>query len=284
MADYTAQNGVRGAQVVNKYPPFSIVGVREGVVIEVHYTDQPSNKSKQFVEYDVRDLVNGQVYTAVRRLGATGEIDGGTEDVLVPASRIVNSIELFDKYTTANLGATNGDRVLLAFVNGAYHSAVILGVLPHARRTAGQTTTFDGHRRFSVHEGTNFEIKKDGTYVISRTLPTGVVSLTLSPDGTYVVEHPSGSKLTVNTDGSIELDGAGNSSIRIGAGATESVVRGDSFKSTFDALVGVVNTFITLYNAHTHDPVTGVLNPANAVTSTASSMPSSDLSDKAVVE
>ena len=210
-------NGVGGAQVSGKYPAFSTTEHREGVVIAVHYIDDPRNRNRKYTEYDVRDLRSGQIYPACRRLHQTAGMDSGTDDILTPASAPLKSARgplVFDP-TVSPLAESNGDRVALAFIHGAHTSPIILGVLSH-RATSYAARRVDGHRKFTTHRGTSVETKEDGTHVITRTLDAAAgtkTTITVQPNGDVVVLHDSGAKISVLSDGSVEVEGSGSAKI-----------------------------------------------------------------------
>lgn len=109
----------------------------EGTVIHVHFPQDESSLSKNWIEYDVVPTVAGLgVFRNVPlALGVQGLLDA-EEVLLKPAALIVASTS--EAYTEATYGAaqdTDGDRVLVQFINGSFVSPVITHVLTHGQRT-----------------------------------------------------------------------------------------------------------------------------------------------------
>lgn len=250
--NHIAMAGLHTARVAGQYPSFAKVAPAEGVVIAVRYVDEDRNRSKQYVEYDVRDLRSGQIYTNCRRLSTVSGQDDGEENILRAAQKLpeTQGTFVFDP-TVAPLTQSDGDRVILNFVNGAHHSPVIVGVIQHRRMAYGAKRA-DGRRRFMTHQGTSFEIKQDGTYVITRNIDaTTKTTLTLEPNGDFKAELPNGARLHLVKD-QVMLDGKLDDGIRFGFAATERAVLGDLFRTLYNAFVIAYNAFVTLYTSHVH--------------------------------
>lgn len=241
---FVSSNGVRGAQVSGRYPSYSKVASVEGVVVEVHFVDDTSNRSKQYVEYDVRDLRTGQIYTQCRRLSDVSGLEDGSENVLRPAKTYVDveQVALFDKGTSP-LTLSDGDRVMLQFMYGAQHSPVVVGILPHGQMQYGAKRA-DGFRRFTTHKGTSVETKEDGTYIITREIAPGAqTSITIESNGDVKVEHESGAKLHILQDGTVRLDGL-PFGLRLGFNATQKGLLGDAFLSALGTFFSAVATAV----------------------------------------
>lgn len=175
-------------------PHFSLIGLREMVVVKSVYTDDANNRSRAFVEYEVRDLYSGEIYTNVRRCQIMGGMVDGDDDVLHPAAQLRDgaSSSKISRFTRAN--DTDGDRVLVAFVEGSKQRPVIIGVLTHTYANYGATTA-DGERRFTTHKGTTIEIKSNGEYVIT---------------------HKSGSTIHLDDSGNVIVVPSGTAHVLLG--------------------------------------------------------------------
>lgn len=154
------QAGVTEHALTGRYPQFSIIGHREMVVIGRRYKKDKFNRSKTQVEYIVRDIKTGDTFPGARRVDALGGALNGEDNVLHPAGKI-------RKNTTGDIGfqtpavSTDGDRVLVTFLEGSRSQPVIVGVFRHPDATYGATEQ-DGERRLIVHNGAQIEIDKDG--------------------------------------------------------------------------------------------------------------------------
>jgi hypothetical protein len=218
------QSGLSGVRVTGRYPSFGQVASTEGVVIAVRYTDDERNRSKKYVEYDVRDLKSGQVYPNCRRLSTTSGQEDGEENVLHAAQKLQDNTSagfVFDP-KTAPLSQSDGDRVVLNFIHGAHHSPVIVGVIQHSR-----------NGRYQTHKGTSVETAQDGTYQVKR----GDTTITLNADASVEVRHTSGSYMRFNTDGSIQLVPA--TTIDIGDSPLTPIVTGVLNGEAIDSLTGL---------------------------------------------
>jgi hypothetical protein len=165
--------------LTGQYPEFSALGQREMVIVDRQFVDDENNQSKSAVEYTCRDLVTGEVIHGVRRLVTNGGLDDGDDAPLRAAAQLrptAHPTTPFSQSTPAS--DTDGDRVLVGFVEGSRQRAVIFGVLTHRDARYGATKA-DGDRRLTVHKGTSIEIKQDGTYVITR----GSAIITITADG-----------------------------------------------------------------------------------------------------
>jgi hypothetical protein len=223
------QAGLRGARVAGVFAPYSKVAQSEGVVIAVRYKDDVRNISKTYTEYDVKDLRTGQIYQNIRRSDQMQGMEDGDENVLRPAQKLIGAMSpVFDPKIN-QLSTSDGDRVLVQFSYGAQHTAVIVGVAPHAQMDYG-TTREQGFRRFTRHKGTSVEMKKDGTYQIKR----GDTTITVNADDTVEVLHKSGSVMRFRDNGDIELTAHRNLvtdgiAIKHGASAVQSVIKSTDF-------------------------------------------------------
>lgn len=186
------QAGLQTALITGRYAPYSKTSPSEGVVIAVRYKDDERNISKQYTEYDVKDLRTGQVYPNCRRMHQTGGVDDGQDDTLRQANKILGTSSPTFDAKRAQLSQSDGDRVMLSFSYGAHTSPVIIGVIPH-RATTYAATREQGERKLTAHKGTTIEIDKDGV---------------------YTVRHKSGSVIRMLDDGDVEIVPVGE--LRVG--------------------------------------------------------------------
>lgn len=154
------QAGVLETGMTGRFPQFSILGIREMVVVGRRYKKDQFNRSKTQVEYTVRDLKTGDTFPGARRLDILSGPVNGEDNVLHPAGKIrKNTAGEVGTQTPAT--STDGDRVAVAFLEGSRSQPVILGVFRHPDATYGATEA-DGERRLIAHNGAFVEIDKDG--------------------------------------------------------------------------------------------------------------------------
>ncbi len=147
-------------QLTGSFPQFSMIGFREMVVVARRYKKDKFNRTKTQVEYDVRDLRTGDLFTAARRVDMMSGTTNGDDNVLHPAGKVrKNSAGVVGPQSPA--GTTDGDRVLVGFIEGSRSQPVILGVFRHPDATYGAAEA-DGERRLTTHAGASVEIDKDG--------------------------------------------------------------------------------------------------------------------------
>lgn len=102
----------------------------EGVVIGVHFPSDNTNLSKREIEYDVRPVIvtMGRINNVPLAMGLHGIVDD--EDTLLrPAALVIPSGSF--SANESNPSETDGDRVLVQFVNGSPFQPVITHVLSH---------------------------------------------------------------------------------------------------------------------------------------------------------
>jgi len=204
-----SQAGARSARVVGRLPQFSLLGVREAVVLEVLYADDPKNRRKSCVEYKLRDLQTGSIVdNAVLESIAFG-VDDGDETVLRAASKNTSGGDL-NEFTRAK--DTDGDHVRYTFTEGASTTPVITGVIPQ-RGVTWAATRKDGRRRLIRNAGTELEIKSDGEFVVTR----GGTSLVVNKDSNVTLKHKSGAQLSIDDNGNVTLNGGPQVKIQDGS-------------------------------------------------------------------
>lgn len=154
------QSGMQEHSLTGVYPQFSILGSREMIVIGRRYKKDKFNRSRTQVEYTVRDLRTGDTFPGARRVDILSGVVNGDDNVLHPAGKP-------RKNTAGEVGFqtpasnTDGDRVLVTFLEGSRSQPVIIGVFRHPDATYGAIEA-DGERRLTTHAGAFFVIDKDG--------------------------------------------------------------------------------------------------------------------------
>lgn len=218
------QAGLSSSGLSGQSPHFSLVGIREMLVIDTRYVDDTdpqslasSNQTRSVVEYSCRDLMTGEVIHGVRRLTTRGGIDAGDEEVLHHANNLLPDAKQSPAFSKASAARdVDGDRVLVGFIEGSLHRGVILGSLHHPKAAYGAKRS-DGERRYTLHKGTSIVIDKEGNYTI---------------------EHKTGATLRFLEDGSIEAIPAGGKDIRLGSEILAPVLDGVVTGRGVDAFTG----------------------------------------------
>lgn len=179
---------------------YSITGLRVMVVVARYYIDQPQNRSKRYVEYTCRDVYTSELYQGCRQLSAMGGFTDGDDNTLRSATSFLpGATGTTGKFNQEQSPAkdTDGDQVLIGFIDGSSRRPVILGVFRHSASQYGANST-QGERRLTQHKGTTIEIQSDGKYII-----TGV------------------------TD--VIVDGV---TVKLGVNATQPAIRGDDLNTS----------------------------------------------------
>ncbi len=109
----------------------------EGVVVRVHFPLDPTNRSQKEIEYDVvpsSGLLRGvgRLCNVPLAVGLHG-IDADQEIVLKPAGLVI-PFGTLDLSTHGPCVDTDGDRVVVQFLNGAASNPIITHILSHAAR------------------------------------------------------------------------------------------------------------------------------------------------------
>lgn len=135
-----------------------------GQVEKVHFVDDVTNVSKQFVEYDVsvRDENGGQtVYKNVIAEGHRGGSNDFSETILEP-----NEFPFQGKLDTSNIFSNkNGTLVYVAFRDNSLDKPYIEGCIDHPRAPSARRA--DGIRHLSEFRGVEFNINKDGEVILT---------------------------------------------------------------------------------------------------------------------
>lgn len=197
---------------------YSIMDLREMVVVARYYTDDPNNRSKRFIEYTCRDLHTSELYPGCRQVSLMGGVDDGDDNVLRPTTAIIPGTtsttgSVVGEQTPA--GVVDGDQVLVGFISGSRSRPAIIGVFHHSASSYGATSK-DGERRLTRHKGTVIVIDNDGTWFVA----TKHASIELSPDGGAVIES-KGSTVELAKDGNVTIQCDGGKTVSIGDGEIE---------------------------------------------------------------
>lgn len=106
-----------------------------GVVIQRLMPNDSGNRSRKHVEYTIDPLTPNyrRIYGAILVTDGPGYYEG-RDRLLRPASRVVRGGGQTIEDTTPR-GATDGDHVVVQFLDGRYTKPIITGVLPHPQAT-----------------------------------------------------------------------------------------------------------------------------------------------------
>jgi len=114
-------------------PAYGLAYPVEGTVVAVYFPEDKENRSKRFIEYDVAPVYSdfGEVIkNAVSLLDFHSLLDKGNT-LLRPAKSYLSGHEdAVETTKVAGASNTDGDRVLLQFINGSYQNPVITHTLP----------------------------------------------------------------------------------------------------------------------------------------------------------
>lgn len=194
-------------QLTGRRAHYSIMDMREMVVVARFFTDDPDNRSKRFIEYTCRDLHTSELYPGCRQLSQMSGVEDGDDNVLRPASSLLPGATgvtgaLVGEQTPAS--DVDGDQVLVGFISGSRSRPVIIGVFRHSASQYGATAA-DGERRLTRHKGTSVVIGKDGTWLVSNAKS----SIEMTPDGEVTItagadqSGKSGSTIVMTADGDV---------------------------------------------------------------------------------
>lgn len=167
-----------------------------GQVEKVHFIDDPTNKSKKFVEYDVsvKDAYGGQSLYKNVRSGIS--VFGGTNDheeiILEPNdyafSGNLNSSNLFEN--------KNGTIVVLSFLDGSLDKPYISTTLGHPRKEGPRRAK--GIHRAGEFRGVAWEIDKEGAWSV-------IYQGNRNPDGSLARADTGPTSMSVDSQGDFEL-------------------------------------------------------------------------------
>lgn len=211
-----------------------------GQVEKIHFVDDSSNVSKEFVEYDVstRDEKGGQsVFRNVRYQALFGGSNDFDETILESSEFAFSG-----KLDPANLFKNkNGTYVILAFIHGSKDKPFIAGCFQHPRRKGAKRK--DGIRKLGEFRGFTWEINKEGeiilTYLGNRTpdgklvrASTGPTQIKIDKNGIFTLTDNEGQlikmdrvtkKIRIVTKENYEIVVGKDESITITGNKTESV-------------------------------------------------------------
>lgn len=237
----------------------------EGVVTKVHYIEDSTNKSKTEIEYDVdvTSMSNMGRLKNVPRAYTEGGVDDGSEGVLTAANTTTDKTDFVidsgsGKDVTPRF-ATNGDIVVVQFINGNVFTPVIMAVRQHKARRRKKLAKPQQNKlaypsRTHAFRGNTVDMDGDGNVTVK-------FGKTTKSDGT---EGEDKKKLTV-TFGDFEITVDNSSSpttitfgvpngpavkftkddFQVGAAGLEPMVMGD-------ALSTWLNNLKAAFNSHTH--------------------------------
>lgn len=261
-------------------PPVGTVIDRliEGVVVFAHYPDDSTNQSKVTMEYDVdpTSVYGMNRLRNVARGDVAAGIDDGEDNVLRVAVGTANGqtvvLDGGQNGRPTPRYETDGDRVIVGFINGSVSRPIILGVLPHfyprmrergkpLKDVRGQPLPKGALFRRMRHRGTELVLDQKGnvTLVLGKTPDrngkdtddkktltlvlgdfTAVIDNTTSPT-TVKVTGPNGAVFKLTKDG-----------LEIGVSPTDYVALASLVKQEITALRGTVDALVTKFNTHGH--------------------------------
>lgn len=220
----------------------------EGQVTKTYFVDDPQNRSKQYVEYDVlaRDAKGGMVtYKNCRYAGDMYSTSDFSETILQDSDFAFKG-----KLEKANLPENlSGTRVIIGFLDGSLDKPIIIGGAPHKRKKG--STKADGVRKRGEFRGLSWEISKKGelnlTYQGNRKPDgslerpdSGPTSIKIDESGNLEIDQSkngtpinnlkfdrNSGKISINSDSNLEIDVDGSKieldggSVKISTGSTE---------------------------------------------------------------
>ncbi len=135
-----------------------------GQVEKIHYVKDATNRSKQFIEYDVsvRDAHGGQsLLRNLRKMEGLGGANDYSETVLE-----ANDYASDGKLNQGNIFKNkNGTLVIVACINKSFDKPFILGAFAHPKTIGGALAT--GVHKASEFRGVKQEIDKDGNFTLT---------------------------------------------------------------------------------------------------------------------
>lgn len=176
-----------------------------GQVEKVHFTDDATNVSKKFVEYDVsvRDEKGGQTTLQnVRQMNKLGGTNDYEETILEP-----NAFAFTGKLDTSNIFTNkNGTLVYIDFRDGSFDKPYISGCIPHPKKVGAKKA--DGIRMKGEFRGFNWNIDKDGNVLLVVQGAKTPAGKDQKKDVDFSIIHQTGALCNVDKDGSINLVGS----------------------------------------------------------------------------
>jgi phage gp45-like len=267
--------------------------LKAGIVVNSYPADDPLNLTKLCVEYDVLVMEQFEnkgstpiLYRHCMSSQGLGSLADYFELTLRPKTFQTN--KGFPTFKDQD-----GAIVMILCLDGVGEKAVVIGNLAHPDRVTNITSP--DPQLFGEYNGVNVEIKKDGSCSLtfkgatdSKGIPIdasqGPTKFEIKTDGSFEFKHStvdiladkSGAltittkadcKITTETDCTITATATATiegKDIKLGSGASEALILGDTFKKYFDI--------------HTHATVLGPSSPPT------SPMPPTTLSKKTKTE
>ena len=226
-----------------------------GQIKKVHFTDDPTNVSKRYVEYDVNVINDKGGLTTLKNVKSEATLGGFNDhdEVIMEPSEAALQGKLSDANTFDNM---NGMLVHVSFRDDSFDKPYISGAVDHPRRIG--PTRDKGIHRSGEFRGFQWEINKLGEFTVTYngdknpkgelTRPdTGPTQVKIDSQGrilvtdnnkqSIVMDRVAGTITLTNTEGKVfKLDTVQ----RLGEG-TEPVVLGDTL---FDMLNDFLTTII----------------------------------------
>jgi len=165
-----------------------------GQVSKIIFSDDPSNTSKKFVQYEVV-LENGDGSSSTILARKVSDLFGAndySEEILEPSEYSYSGTNDIGN----SFGNRNGALVLVGFLNSNVNDPVIIGTLAHPKIQGA--TKKEGIRYVKIFRGLKTEINKDGEWSITYQSPYG-------PDGKLKAEATGPSFIKLNKTGGMEI-------------------------------------------------------------------------------
>jgi hypothetical protein len=185
---------------------FNNYAIRVGEVIQIHYPDDPANRSKKQIEYTVSvQYRNGNGAAVNTPYHCTvGDPFGTAGDTLRFTRRASRGARAGDTLT-------DGARVLVACPNGETNSAVIISGVKHHLAKADPARA-EGDYMHGEFNGVQVDINDAGEFSVA---VTGATLNDGAPDQDTRDEHNKGTQVTFKKDGSLAIDNKQGESITI---------------------------------------------------------------------
>lgn len=243
--------------------------LRVGVVVKSYDIFDTNNRSKLTTEYDVSVIEqNGDIGATTIRYKNCMAVDsfGSIPDFFEKTFRIMQ--KKTTKGSGIDLSGQNGAIVLLLCLDGMSDKGLIIGGFPHPDRA---TNLIDnGPRLEGEFNGVNLKVNPDGSTGIMFSGPTnndgdsissvGSTNINIETDGSFQINHSTvtfrldkSGEVTITAKGDVNVNcdnatvtATGNATIEgtnvnLGAGASEAVIKGDTFAQIFNNHVHLGN-------------------------------------------
>jgi hypothetical protein len=244
--------------------------IKAGIIIASYDVDNANNLSKLFPEYDVLAFEQNEdkgstvsIYKNCSAASSLGSIADYFEMTLRPLQKKST------KGTVPSPSGQDGSIVLILCLNGMSDTAIIVGSLPHPDRP----TNIEGAQPqlYGEYNGVNVVVNVDGSTALTFKGATnndgsvadssqGNTVVSIATDGSFQVQH-STVTFALDRSGAVNLTASGNvtiqcdaanincststvtasgtatvegSTVKLGANASEAVVKGNTFKKLFD--------------------------------------------------